>query len=169
MCKAIGEGNLSEALYYRLNVLPIHLPPLRERTEDIPLLAQAFLHEFSDSRKSFAPDALEMLSGLEWRGNVRELRNLSERISIFINSTEITAVHLRNLGTGSETSTLPGVESAFLTMLRTSNGKMDLLESMEKELMRLALHEANGNVTQASRLLGIDRNAFQRRVEKYSL
>lgn len=160
---------MSEALYYRLNVLPIHLPPLRERTEDIPLLAQAFLHEFSDSRKSFAPDALEMLSGLEWRGNVRELRNLSERISIFINSTEITAVHLRNLGTGSETSTLPGVESAFLTMLRTSNGKMDLLESMEKELMRLALHEANGNVTQASRLLGIDRNAFQRRVEKYSL
>jgi transcriptional regulator with GAF, ATPase, and Fis domain len=167
--QAVVDRKFSEALYHRLNVLPIHLPPLRGRVEDIPLLAKAFLHEFCGTRKSFAADALALLTELEWRGNVRELRNLTERASIFISSDQITAAHLRSIGIGSEGNAITGLESTFQRLLRDSDGRTDVLESIEKDLVKSALREAQGNVTRAARLLGIDRSALQRRLEKYSM
>ena len=90
----IAAGRFREDLYYRLNVIAIHLPSLRERKEDIPLLAQAFLNEFSQGAKHFQDDALLFLSSLQWKGNVRELKNAVERISIFISSKIITGLIL---------------------------------------------------------------------------
>ena len=80
---AAQEGKFREDLYHRLSVLPIHLPPLRDRPDDIQLLAEAFLRESSRGARQFTPDALDTLRRMPWRGNVRELRNAVERVSIF--------------------------------------------------------------------------------------
>jgi len=96
--EAVRTGGFRDDLYHRLNVVPIHLPPLRDRIEDVPLLAWKFLQEFSGEAKRFSPDALEMISSMEWKGNVRELRNVVERISMFAASPDITTQDLQKLG-----------------------------------------------------------------------
>jgi Nif-specific regulatory protein len=98
LLEAVRAGKFVEDLYHLLNVIPVYLPPLRDRTEDIPLLARKFLLDFSGEAKHFRPDALEMLSKMEWKGNVRELRNAVERISMFATSPEISALDLRQHG-----------------------------------------------------------------------
>ncbi len=96
--KAMQAGEFRDALYHRLNVVPIVLPPLRERRGDVPVLAQAMIAEFSDGLKQFLPDALELLKSREWKGTVRELRNAVERISIFVQHREIAAEEVREIG-----------------------------------------------------------------------
>jgi len=166
--KAIADGTFREDLYHRLSVIPLHLPPLRERPDDIAILAQAFLQEFSRGAKRLAPDALEYLQGLPWKGNVRELRNTVERVSIFLEKKEIGREELREMdiidpGSGSQSA-------SFLTSLLRSNTEgRDIMEALEKQLVRLTLEESHGNVSQAAKLLGIDRNALQRRIDKFGL
>ena len=175
--RAAQRGEFREALFHRLNVLPIYLPPLRERREDIPLLAQAFLEEFSSNAKSFTSDAFQMLSDLEWKGNIRELRNLVERISIYITSKEITTEHLLSLNIGIASTQLSPVStdesdriaSAFQELLLARENKGDLLELIDKKLVQLAMQYAQGNVAEASRLLGIHRRALERRIEKHKI
>src|SRR5207248_9208647 len=91
----IAAGKFREDLYYRLNVVPIHVPPIRERREDIPMLAQYFASTLSAREgippRSFTPDALERLSSLDWPGNVRELRNTVERLLILAPESQISA------------------------------------------------------------------------------
>ncbi|MFH0992501.1 MAG: sigma 54-interacting transcriptional regulator [bacterium] len=171
---AIRKGQFREDLFHRLNVVPITLPQLNKRIEDIPLLADKFLNELSSSAKHFTNEAHRYLSELIWKGNVRELRNTVERISILISSAEITAEQLRTVGIGilpaSSTLRLSErlLEELHELLSLNSSGK-DLFELMEKELIHLSLKSTHGNITQASRLLGIDRNAVQRRIEKYGL
>jgi transcriptional regulator with GAF, ATPase, and Fis domain len=164
--KAIAEGAFREDLYHRLSVLPLHIPPLRDRPEDIAVLAQAFLGEFSHGTKRLSPDALEFLKKLPWKGNVRELRNTVERMSIFLEEKEIGAVEIQTLDileAGANTQS-----GSFLKSLLLGNEKgEDLLESLEKQLVRLTMDEAKGNVSHAAKLLGIDRSALQRRIDKY--
>jgi transcriptional regulator with GAF, ATPase, and Fis domain len=164
--KAIADGAFREDLYHRLSVIPLYLPPLRERPEDIAILAQAFLQEFTRGAKRLSPDALEYLQKLPWKGNVRELRNTVERMSIFLEKKEIGSADLQTLdiidpGAGSQAG------SFLKSLLRGNEQGTDLLEAVEKQLVRLTLEEAKGNVSQAAKLLGIDRNALQRRIEKY--
>lgn len=175
--KAVELGEFREALFHRLNVLPIHLPPLRERLDDIPVLTQAFIAEFSMNTRRFTPEALEFLRGLEWKGNVRELRNTVERISIFIASREITTEQLLELNIG-VTMKQPSpiladpydlITSAFQELLLTGTDKGDLPEVIEKKLVQLAMQNAHGNVAEASRLLGIHRRALERRINKYKI
>lgn len=169
LMKAVSEGKFREALYHRLNVVPVYLPALRERREDIPLLAQAFLNEFTQGAKQFQDDALQRLSSLQWQGNVRELKNVVERLSIFIQSKTISAGDLSRLGIGNDPQSLPQLSRTFQSLLDANDTEKDLLEFVEKNLVQLALQQTGRNVLQASKLLGIDRNALQRRIEKYHL
>jgi Nif-specific regulatory protein len=167
--KTVREGKFREDLFHRLNVVPIYLPPLRERPEDIPLLAHAFLEEFSGGAQHFASDTLEKLSKLEWRGNVRELRNIIERISILVRSKEITPSHLYTVEVAGDVDPTSPRTSALPAFLRSHESGGDLPEAVEKTLLELALSACHGNVNSASRLLGIDRKALQRRIEKYGI
>ncbi|MGH2567433.1 MAG: sigma 54-interacting transcriptional regulator, partial [Bacteroidota bacterium] len=169
LLQAVRAGEFREDLYHRLNVVPILIPTLSDRVEDIPLLAKVFLGDFSHQTKRFAHDALELLSKMNWRGNVRELRNIVERISIFISSSEITAAHINTLGIGNDAHTSEELTTVLRALIRSNNANIDLLDTVEKQLIELALKETGGNVSKASQLVGIDRNALQRRIEKFGL
>jgi len=145
-------------LYYRLAVFTIHLPPLRERREDIPLLANHFMKEFSArfSRRITAMDDqfLRILNNHPWKGNVRELRNVMERVVITANCDTLT----RDL-----------LEFDFFTDMHEENKKTLNLASLESQFIRKAMLQAKGNKTEAARLLGIGLSTLYRKIEEYNL
>jgi len=160
---ALEEGTFREDLYYRLNVVPIDIAPLRERKEDIPGLVHLFISRFSaESDKSVAgitPDAMRILVNYHWPGNVRELQNILERACALAKGTilEASDIHL-------DVRPARGVESAnhFLPEGMT-------LEQWEDEMIQEALKRANGNKSQAARLLGLSRNALRYRLSKIGI
>jgi transcriptional regulator with GAF, ATPase, and Fis domain len=169
LLESIRKNEFREDLYHRLNVIPICLPTLRERREDIPVLARAFLAELTGGTKKFDDASLQLLSGFDWKGNVRELRNAVERISIFAVSPEITPAALQETGMVASVAPSPDASSFFLNLLQTNNAKANLLESVERDLIDLALQESHGNAAEAARILGVHRNALLRRIEKHDL
>ncbi len=166
---AVQQGEFREELYHRLSVVPLFIPPLRERTDDIPLLATAFLQEFSRGASTFEPQALEALQKLPWRGNVRELRNAIERICIFLPPGPISAADLVQQGIVADSHSASHLDTALQSFLATVEPGKDVLEILESYVVRLAYRKAKGNVSQAAKTLGIDRNAFQRRIDKLHL
>ena len=161
--KMVEEGKFREDLFYRLYVVNIHLPPLRERMGDIPLLTQHFLQEFAtENQKPVAgitPDAMDLLSAYRWPGNVRELRNVVERMVVLARSDKLTVrdlpPNIRELAGGKQT----GV---------TLGGNLTL-EAAEKQLMIQALKQHDGNRTLAAKQLGISRRTFHRKLNEYGL
>jgi len=166
---AIKANQFRDDLYHRLNVIPLHLPTLRERKEDIAGLAQAFLKEFSSGAKAFDSEALQYLSSLEWKGNVRELRNTVERISIFTPSNPVSAAAVRDVGIGSNSPSSADARSVLLSLLQSKSCEENLIDNLERELIDLALQQSHGNAAEAARVLGVHRNALLRRIEKYNL
>jgi transcriptional regulator with GAF, ATPase, and Fis domain len=164
---AIAKGAFRSDLFYRLNVIPIQLPALSDRKEDIPLLAQKFLEEFSAGSKIFDEKALTALQGMEWRGNVRELRNTIERASVFVEDHVIVAEHLRSMTAGPSPSGSAALRNVVDELLQSKSEGENVLEVIEKEIVEIVLAQTGGNMTQAARLLGIDRKAFSRRLEKH--
>jgi len=166
--KAISEGAFREDLYYRLNVVTLHLPPLRERREDIVLLAEYFLDEFcremGRGRLSFANEVAEMLPTLPWRGNVRELRNVVERAVIFAKGDTIT----RDLLPQEVRNTPPEKLTDFVQAMGETQGLHigDALARVEKEIIEDALRQTNGNMSRAATLLGISRFSLIRRIDR---
>jgi len=160
--EAVAAGRFREDLYYRLNVVRIHIPPLRERKEDIPLLVRHFLQRFRPYYQSpgIAEEAMALLHRYHWPGNVRELQNVIERALILCQGEEIRPRHLpKELQDGS--SSLPPSLPA---------GDEDMtLEQVEKLLIQRALAKTGGNRTQAARLLGISRSALLYRMHKFGL
>ena len=157
MKKAIADGRFREDLYYRLNVVTIELPPLRERKEDILLLAQHFLKKFAvENQKEiigFSPEATEFLLKYEWPGNVRELENAIERAVILAQNSYI------------EVADLP---QESLTLVHSAQpGKS--LEEIEKNHILNVLNEAGGNYTKAARILGISRVTLYNKIRTYRL
>ncbi len=160
---ALEEGTFREDLYYRLNVVPIDIAPLRERKEDIPGLVHLFISRFSaESDKSvegITPDAMRILVNYHWPGNVRELQNILERACALAKGTilEASDIHL-------DVRPARGVESAnhFLPEGMT-------LEQWEDEMIQEALRRADGNKSQAARLLGLSRNALRYRLSKIGI
>ena len=144
--KSIGDGTFREDLYYRLNVFPVFMPPLRERKTDILLLADHFVERYSrkhgkDVRRISTP-AIDMLVQYHWPGNVRELENCMERAVLLSNDRVIHSTHLPpTLQTGEESGTLPS-----LSFERT-------MKNFEKELIIDALKNSRGNMAEAARLL----------------
>jgi len=159
----VKKGTFRDDLFYRLNVVPIHLPPLRERREDIPLLIEHFIATFSTEYnvepKKLVPEALEKLVSYSWPGNIRELQNVIERMFALSQSREITLVDLP--GPIADFEEKPVNFQEFL--------ELPTLETMEKSLITAALRKSQGNKNEAARLLAIDRQRLYRKIEKYGL
>ena len=172
LAKEVKAGRFREDLYYRLSVATIHLPPLRERKEDIPLLVSAFIDEFNKKfgKKFTGVDdkAMEILVNQEWRGNVRELRNVIERVILVENDTVIKPEHLRFLQLG-VVSPMPKEEAEaneFVLKIPSTGVKMaDVL----RELIIQTLKITNGNQLQAARILGITRSKLRYRMEQLGI
>lgn len=162
--EAIKEGKFREDLYYRLNVVPIHMPPLRERHEDIPLLAEHFLQKLKPTygAKRISPAALELLQRYNWPGNIRELQNIIERAVIICRGDEILPEHLPNEIRGTQAESESGIVINF-------PDKGVSLEEVEKHLLIKALEKSKGNQSKAAELLGITRSAFIYRSQKYGI
>ncbi len=159
----IAHGNFREDLFYRLNVIPFYVPPLRDRAEDIPLLADYFLTEFSLTygRKSklLTPEAHQALAGYSWPGNVRELRNLMERIVIMNPLLErIDARHLPLPASALRAESRRSRMSSFATL-------EDARKSYERDYVLRTLEEWGGNVTRTAAALGLERSHLYRKMK----
>jgi two-component system response regulator AtoC len=165
----VRAGSFREDLFFRLRVVEIHLPPLRERSEDIPLLAQRFLREFAEENhkpvNGFTPDALERLMNYSWPGNVRELRTAIEHAVVLCRGEKISARDLpRQVSDGGRGG--PGGYAGEAQLL-TRN---DLtVKEAEKQLIIHALKETNGNRTLAAKKVGMSRRTFHRKLHTYHL
>jgi two-component system response regulator AtoC len=162
----IKKGGFREDLYYRLNVLPIHLPPLRERKEDIPLLADTFLSRFSKEMdkkvKKLSPEALQALTDYSWPGNVRELENTIERAMVLETEEELRPDSLPDSVRNVEVN--PAIRAAASEL---SIKKMMVI--MEQELIKKALEKTGGNRTWAAKLLEISHRALLYKIKRYGL
>ena len=160
---ALEEGTFREDLYYRLNVVPIDIPPLREHKEDIPDLVHLFLSRLAQrsqkAQPGISPEALRKLVEFHWPGNVRELENIVERACALTTGTLIEAsdIHIDRLP-----SRDPSGQAALLPEGKT-------LDQWEDDLIREAYRRANGNKSEAARLLGLSRNALRYRLEKIGI
>ncbi len=176
-----AAGRFREDLYFRLNVIPIRVPPLRERCEDVPRLAAHFLERFrlENNRPplSFTSDALAALERPEWPGNVRELANVVERLAIMVPGPEIGAAELAAIGlleaggTAREVAVAPGEGIAPIApeQLRELGGLVEARRRFEAACIREALGAADGNVSEAARLLGIDRTNLHKKIQAYGI
>lgn len=164
----VQKGRFREDLYYRLNVMQIHIPPLRERPEDIPVLCRFYLQhfnrKFNKSLQDIAPEFLTLLQGYYWKGNVRELRNVMERCVLFSRQSVLT---------GEETGldTLPAVRpraGGSFPMHDLAQQGIDLkreVDAFERTYIDRAMQLSGGNLSQAAQLLGCTRFTLKRRLE----
>jgi|SRR5580658_3080189 two-component system response regulator PilR (NtrC family) len=169
--KEISEGRFREDLYYRLSVIPIQLPPLRERREDIPLLARHFLETFRKVMEkpveSISPEAMSRLESYDWPGNVRELENTMERAVALETTGEITLRVLPDRIAGySGNPALPNGATAF--PVEGVDFEKEIAEA-ERRYLQCALERANGVGTQAADLLNISYRSFRHYAKKHNL
>jgi two-component system nitrogen regulation response regulator GlnG len=193
--QAVASREFREDLFYRLNVVRVHIPPLRERRDDIPLLVNYFLKKFAQAQgrapKSILPAAVEMLERFHWPGNVRELENVVQRATVMAKGdvilpgdlpAEIASVLVAGLdkpgaAPGAKPATAAGGGgpldwSAVGRMLfewARQEGKVKVLPAVERELIVQALLETKGNQVQAAKLLGITRATLRKRVDKFKI
>jgi two-component system, NtrC family, response regulator AtoC len=157
--KAVADGSFREDLFYRLNVIPVHLPPLRDRLEDMPLLVEHFLEQLGAEMNrrvdDVATDAMGILMSHTWPGNVRELRNILERAIVVASGHVIQA---SDLGLRRP----PCVDGG-------GTGTMASLEDVERHHIGRVLQDSAGNISQAARTLGIDRATLYNKLRKYNL
>jgi len=162
LADGVRKGKFREDLFYRLSVVPIHLPPLRERKEDIPLLVNHFLQKYNQKAKknisSVSPRALRALKEYDWPGNIRELENTIER----------AVVLSRGDGVKLEDLMYHGI-SAGSTALGLPGGRLKTLEDMEKEHIKAVLRAQYGNKTRTADILGIDRKTLWAKIKKFKL
>jgi transcriptional regulator with PAS, ATPase and Fis domain len=159
----VEEGKFRKDLYYRLNVIPIQIPPLRERKEDIPIivdhLIQTLNRDLGMNVTKISPEALTVFENYDWPGNVRELANILERILYSIDGDTIQVHHL----------------PIFLQSMSRASMKLQptllkrLKEDMEKEALLHAIHISNDNKNKAAKLLGIHRTALYKKMKRLNI
>ncbi|MBI3999989.1 MAG: sigma-54-dependent Fis family transcriptional regulator [Candidatus Omnitrophica bacterium] len=162
----VEKGRFREDLFYRINVILLEIPPLRERSTDIPLLVSRYLKYFAErNRKSIdqvAPEALNLLSQYEWPGNIRELKNMMERLVVLSNSNTITAEQLpEDIRRGKK-----------MSPVKTNGGAVketNTLQAMEDEMIRKTLVEVSHNKSLAAKKLGISRRTLYRKMAEYKI
>jgi two-component system response regulator PilR (NtrC family) len=160
----IASGRFREDLYYRLNVVPIIIPPLRRRKDDMPLLVDHFLKKTSNKPKRITPEAMRLLMDYSWKGNVRELENIIERIVLLTDKEEITPADLPSEITG-----YPG-DIKYISELTEEGVNIDkIIEDIEKKYLLQALKIAGGIKTEAARLLNLSFRSFRHRLHKYGI
>ncbi len=162
LAAAVAERRFREDLFYRLNVFPITLPPLRERASDIPLLAQRFLGKYAMPHRprilGFSPSALAALEQYRWPGNVRQLQNVVERAALVAEREWIDVADLALPASGPRTSSIDGG-----THLR------EAAENLERHRIEGALREAAGSKTRSARSLGISERVMRYKIQKYGI
>jgi DNA-binding NtrC family response regulator len=163
----VAAGRFRSDLYYRLNIVEVRLPPLRDRREDVPYLTAAFVRDTAErlqkSVSGLTPGAERMLGGASWDGNVRELRNVIERACILADGEFITE---RELAVSMPPAPYTGARGAAAPGGTAGD---DLLVNVEREHIQRALQRANGNKKAAARMLGLSRRALYRRLERLDL
>jgi two-component system nitrogen regulation response regulator GlnG len=177
------EGRFREDLYYRLNVVSLHLPPLRERRRDIPLLVEHFLAKYAErlGDRGVAPEALDRLVGHDWPGNVRELENIIQRAMVMATSGVILPEHLP-IGPVSAAASVAVdatleeiIERKLIECVRglrshASANLYDLVIGLvEKPLLRAVLRETAGNQVRAAQILGINRNTLRKKLTEHAI
>ena len=160
--EAVKQGDFREDLYYRLNVVPIRLPPLRDRADDIPLLTERFLAEFSAQHhrapKDLSREAMRLLRLYAWPGNIRQLRNLMERLVITVKDSVIQPEHLPEEVQASQEDV-----RTMVVALGTS------LEQIERDVIRRTLAEVTNHREKAAKLLGISLRTLQYKIKEYGI
>ncbi len=182
LAQAVSQGRFREDLFYRLNVVPIHLPPLRERSEDVPVLADYFLarvtRELGVRNPGITPEAYELLTAHPWPGNVRELANAMEKCLIFGRGHPVGAEEVGSLALNQDSGPgglNPELDEAIRAWARQgiASGRSKLLAEMldrvEELIVSEALENTGGNRTRAARLLGISRPSLLTRIKKYGI
>ena len=161
----IEKGNFREDLLHRLNVIPIVVPPLRERTEDIPILVERFTTDISIKHKKpvtkFSDDAIQILQNQSWTGNVRELRNIVERIIIIVDKKEITAKDIEFMFAGNQQSVDELVD--------TSNSFQEFKEKAERVFILKQLRANDWNISKTAEILEIQRSHLYNKMKKYEI
>jgi two-component system nitrogen regulation response regulator GlnG len=184
----IAQGLFREDLYYRLNVVPLRLPPLRERIEDIPDLVRHFLRKAEDEglpAKTLDTESLDTLRRHRWPGNVRELENLIRRLAVLHSGDSIPAVAItaelkepaRNLDEGTDAETLSGSVERYLTQYFLAQGDRlpppgiydRILAEVERPLLSICLAATRGNQIRAAQLLGLNRNTLRKKIRDLGL
>ncbi|HET7276056.1 MAG TPA: helix-turn-helix domain-containing protein, partial [Longimicrobiaceae bacterium] len=159
----IRRGRFRSDLYYRLNVITLHLPPLKDRADDVPMLAEHFLQQFAGTRGKDAPtlseEALKVLQGYDWPGNVRELENALERAAVLSTGGEIAS------------SALPArlTSEAVRPLVSDRMPANPQLEVIERAYIHWVLGAENGNKTRAAEVLGIDPSTLYRKLMRYGI
>lgn len=183
---AIKEGRFREDLYYRLNVVPVIVPPLRGRKGDIPLLAEHFLRRFRDEldveEKNITPEAMRILSSYDWPGNVRELENTVKRAMVMSSGSKILPEDLPTAVFGEahvKAGRFKSLDELWEEKLRTFVDKGDclkmkdlynlIIKQVEKPLLRFVLEKTRGNQVKASEILGINRNTLRKKLTELEM
>ncbi len=165
LLEEIGKDNFREDLYHRLNVIPINIPPLRERKDDIPILVEAFSKEIITRHKKppvkFLEDAIKLLQEMSWSGNVRELKNIIERIIIIIDKREIERKDIEFL-------LKPG-QATMDDIIEESNSFQEFKEKAERAFILKQLNENSWNISKTAELLDIQRSHLYNKMKKYGI
>ena len=174
--REVAGGRFREDLFYRLNVIRIHVPPLRERRDDIPLLAKHFLShycgKYGKRGMSLSTDALAAITAHEWRGNVRELRNLMERCALLATGTEVTRAGLLSVWKGSGPPEGGETGPVFELRVPVSPERPDLkaaVRELERQLIRIALERTGGSRPKAAELLGISHPTLLYKAKEFGI
>ncbi len=175
--EAVRQGILREDLFYRLRVVPIRLPPLRQRAEDIPLLAEHFLKRSWERHRpdgspvpEFTPEAVKFLQSLPWQGNVRELQNVIEHLAVIVDGDRSIAPD--DIPIYDEVTEVPEVGTGFPLAIMNDVfhvAKDNLITHFEKEYLAQLIARAGGNMSKGARLAGVDRTTLYRLMEKHGL
>ena len=165
----IAKGRFREDLYHRINVIPLNVPPLRERREDTPLLAAHFLQELSQENgapaKTFTPAALEALAAMPWPGNVRELKNFVFRLAILSPFNLVDVADLPLAASGQE----PAADYDFIDPFLQVPSFREARALFEKQFLRRKLSECKGNVSLLAEKIGLERSHLYRKLKAYGL
>ncbi len=165
LVEEIHKGNFREDLYHRLNVIPINVPPLRERVEDVPILVEHFCNEITFKHKKpmvkFTENAIRVLQMQRWTGNVRELRNVVERIIILVEKKEITAKDIEFMFSDSQAS--------LDNLIETSNSFQEFKEKAERAFILKQLVANDWNISKTAEILDIQRSHLYTKMKKYGI
>lgn len=166
--KMISEGNFREDLYYRLNVIPISLPPLRERKEEIVPLVVHYLKKFNreyEKKRYITTSAMEVLQNYSWKGNIRELANLMERLVLTVKSDEI---HINDLPSGITKETKQDKQAGQFIFNENKTFSGNMFEATEKQLIHTFL-EKHGSIRKTAKALGVSHTTLMRKMKKYDI
>ncbi|HEX6510524.1 MAG TPA: sigma-54 dependent transcriptional regulator, partial [Chloroflexota bacterium] len=171
LSKEVADGRFREDLYYRLNVIAMELPPLRDRMDDVPLLVEHFLQKYRSDAPNNSPriseGALERLMSYNWPGNVRELENTLHRAIILARESVITPLHI--VFTGAPGKSDGDMDGQVRDKLAAGMKLKDIVSEVERQAIEAALEQADGNRSQAAKRLGIYRRLLYAKIKEYEL